>query len=105
MNNFCKNCQNLLCVNTSEEKLSFKCMACFTQYPATDNDSLRFEEVKDKKLVIFTKILENSARDPVNLKVYKKCSKCNNNIAKQVRLGDELQLINICERCNFKWLE
>lgn len=104
MKYFCDNCYNLLGVNTANDELIFKCHTCFAVYKSTDDDTLRYEETNEGNLVIFQTILNNAKNDPVNIKEYVSCPKCKNNIAKQVRLGDEMRLINICEKCGFQWV-
>jgi DNA-directed RNA polymerase subunit M/transcription elongation factor TFIIS len=105
MKYFCDNCFNLLEVNTANELLTFKCLSCFTTYNSEPDDSLRYEESNTGSLIIFNKILSKAARDPVNLKAKVTCPKCKHNIAKRVRLGEEMRLINICEKCSFQWIE
>ena len=76
------------------------CMSCYSNYDADEDDSLRYEENKSGSLFIFQTILKKAGKDPVNLKAKFKCPKCKHNIAKRVRLGSELRLINICEGCD-----
>ena len=105
MSRFCKNCNNLLVVDLANDSLSFNCMSCLSEYNSEPNDSLRYEDVKTGNLFIFSKILDNAHRDPVNLKAKKQCKKCKHEFAKQVRLGESLRLINICEKCQNRWVE
>jgi DNA-directed RNA polymerase subunit M/transcription elongation factor TFIIS len=102
---FCDYCNTLLGINTKDDNFYFKCQRCFTTYKAEDDDSLRYEETKSGNLSIFNKILSNVARDPVNLKKIIKCPKCKHNIAKAVRIGKEMRLINVCEKCEFQWID
>ena len=104
MKYFCDNCCNLLGVNTANDELVFKCQTCFAVYKSSADDSLRYEETKDGNLIIFQTILTNAKNDPVNIKEYVNCPKCKNDIAKRVRLGNELRLINVCEKCGFQWI-
>jgi DNA-directed RNA polymerase subunit M/transcription elongation factor TFIIS len=105
MKYFCDNCNNLLDINTTNDTLSFKCLTCYATYKSEDNDSLRYEETDGGNLIIFQTILNKAVDDPVSLKAYTSCPKCKHNIAKRVRLGTELRLINICEGCKFQWIE
>ena len=105
MKYFCDNCNNLLEVNTVNNELTFNCMSCFTTYKSEDDDSLRYEETSGGNLVIFQTILNKAVKDPVTLREFVNCPKCKHNKAKRVRLGNELRLINICENCNFQWIE
>ena len=101
---FCKYCNNLLSVNTIDDTLKFECNSCHTKYDATDEDSLRYEDTRGGNIMIFNKILQTASKDPINPKVYKKCPKCRYELAKQVRLGDEMKLINTCLKCNHQWI-
>lgn len=100
MNNFCEKCNNLLKASTANNKLSFTCMVCHSMYPAKDDDTLRYKETKSSNLHIYQTILKKASKDPANIKTKFKCPKCKNNIAKSVRLGSELRLINVCEGCD-----
>jgi DNA-directed RNA polymerase subunit M/transcription elongation factor TFIIS len=104
MKYFCDNCNNLLCVNTHNDELTFKCLTCFTTYKSEPDDSLRYEETTGGNLIIFQTILNNAKNDPLNIKEYIPCPKCKHHITKQVRLGNELRLINVCESCGFQWI-
>lgn len=101
---FCQICENLLSVVTSVDEFYYKCTSCQQNYKPDANDSLRYEDIKGSNLIIYKTILQNAAKDPVNPKVRKEC-KCGNDIVTQVRLGDELKLVNTCTKCNKQWLE
>ena len=98
---FCQICANLLEVDTVNDQLKFTCMSCHSRYDATDDDSLRYEEVKGSDIAIFKKILEKIAEDPANPKIFRDCKspKCGGNIAKYVRLGDEMKVVYSCIKC------
>jgi len=102
---FCKLCNNLLSIITTADEFYFKCVKCQINYTPDKKDSLRYEDTTGANLVIYKTILKNAGRDPVNPKVKKKCKKCKNTIVKQVRLSNDLRLINVCIKCNNQWLE
>ena len=104
MKNFCDNCQNLLCINTKNNELTFNCQTCLTSYKSEDDDTLRYEETKNSNLIMFHTILNESVNDDATLKEFITCPKCKHNIAKSVRLGTELRLIHICTKCSFQWI-
>ena len=104
MKYFCDRCKNLLDVLTANDKLIYKCQTCYTVYNSEDDDSLRYEETQGGDLDLFRTILANAKDDPVNLKARITCPKCKHHIAKCVRLGKELKLINVCEECDFRWM-
>jgi DNA-directed RNA polymerase subunit M/transcription elongation factor TFIIS len=104
MKYFCDNCKNLLDVSTTNDELTFKCMTCYTSYKSEPDDSLRYEETQGGNLILFQTILNEAVNDPVNLKEHVTCPKCKHGIAKSVRLGKELRLINICEKCKVQWI-
>ena len=104
MKYFCDNCNNLLEVKSASDKLILTCKTCFASYNTEEDDTLRYAETKGGNLFIYKTILSNAVKDPVNLKSRVNCPKCKHTIAKQVRLGVELRLINICESCNFQWV-
>lgn len=102
---FCQECLNLLSVITTSDELFLKCIKCQKITLTGPKDSLRYEDIKGTNLVIYKTILQNAGKDPVNPKVKKDCKKCKNDIVKQVRLGSDMRLINICTNCNEQWLE
>lgn len=102
---FCEICNNLLVSISSADTFYFKCLKCQEMYKPTDIDTMIYEEIKGPNLTSFKTILQNAGKDPVNQKVYRNCKKCNNNIAKQIRLGKDMKLINICVKCNKQWIE
>lgn len=105
MKHFCDYCHTRLTVNTKNDNFYFKCNQCHSVYKAEDDDTLRYEETKGGNLVIFNKILSNVARDPVNMKKRIKCPKCKHGMAKAVRIGTEMRLIYVCEKCSFRWID
>lgn len=102
---FCGVCNNLLSVITLSDNFYFRCMKCYKTYKPNDADTLRFEEIKGTNLLVYKTILKTAGKDPVNPKVKVECKKCHNDIAKQVRLGEDMRLINICVNCDNQWIE
>jgi DNA-directed RNA polymerase subunit M/transcription elongation factor TFIIS len=102
---FCDNCHNLLETNTANDQLTFQCRTCLAVYKSEPDDSLRYEETNSGNIIIFQTILNKAKDDPVNSKTYIDCPKCKNNMAKPVRLGEELRLIYVCEDCGFQWID
>jgi DNA-directed RNA polymerase subunit M/transcription elongation factor TFIIS len=102
---FCKFCSNLLVNINSSDSLKFKCVKCNVYEEPTDEDTLRYEDVKAINLDVYKSIVSTAADDPVNPKVKKICPKCKHDRARQVRIGDELKLINKCIKCKEQWVE
>lgn len=101
---FCPECQNLLIDITTSDSFILTCPNCHIQVQPDEKASLRYEDVSGTNLVVFRSLLQNAGKDPLNPKVYKKC-KCGSTLARQVRLGDEMRLINTCIKCNEQWLD
>ena len=106
MKYFCDHCNNLLSATTTNDELMYMCMTCYASYNSNDDDTLRYEETTGGNLIIFQTILKQASGDPVNLKEYVTCPKCKHKIAKRVRLGAEMRLINVCDnsKCRFQWI-
>lgn len=106
MAKFCEICENLLSSIFANDKITFKCVTCQIIYNSTSVDTLRRERIKESDTNIFSKILDKSAQDPATIKAYIKCKndKCDGNIVKQVRVGQDLKLYNICLKCNMQFL-
>lgn len=105
MPRFCETCNNLLSVIATSDEFYFKCIKCQLTYRPSEDDSLRFESTKGTNLIVYKTILKNAGRDPVNPKVRKPCDGCASTIVRQVRLGDDMRLINICINCDKQWIE
>jgi DNA-directed RNA polymerase subunit M/transcription elongation factor TFIIS len=89
---------------TTPDDFKYQCEKCQTFENPSEKDTLVHEDVTGTNLVIYKSILHNAGKDPVNPKVMRKC-KCGSNYAKQVRLGDEMKLINTCVDCGTQWLD
>jgi DNA-directed RNA polymerase subunit M/transcription elongation factor TFIIS len=99
----CKICQNLLTVITTHDNMFFTCVKCYVNYQPEINDSLLYVEKKGTDLSIYGVMLKYAGKDPVNPKIRKDCIACDNKILRQVRLGNDMKLINICIKCDKKW--
>jgi len=106
MVNFCKFCQNRLESIYISDELMLKCYKCSLFYKSTNEDSLRFERIKENDLESHKIILNKAAEDPAVIKIKIDCinPKCKGKIAKQVRIGDDALLYNICLVCKDQWL-
>ena len=104
MRNFCDTCNNLLQTDIMNDELVFKCMSCFSVYKSEPDDTLRYEESTNVNLSIFQTILNKSDRDAVCMRAFIECPKCKYNKAKCVRVGSDMKLIYICEKCRFQWI-
>lgn len=103
---FCKFCDNIATPTFYNDELMFKCHVCQLTYPPNDEDTLRYESVKESNVMIFEKILNNAANDPTALKAYKKCINkgCKGNVVKQTVIGSDMHLYNSCTVCKTQWL-
>lgn len=91
-------------IATTADEFHYQCNKCMTVEKPANKDTLVFEDVTGTNLIIYKSILKNAGRDPVNPKVLRKCS-CGSKFAKQVRLGNEMKLINTCIACGEQWLD
>jgi DNA-directed RNA polymerase subunit M/transcription elongation factor TFIIS len=55
--------------------------------------------------MLYDKIIKRAVQDHANPKAYKTCKECKNNIVKQVQIGENMTLINVCTNCESKWIE
>ncbi len=103
---FCKYCNNLLDAIFNNEEMVFRCNMCNNIYHPFPIDTLRYERVKENSINLFENILNKAVDDPVSLKERVDCvnSKCNGKIVKQVRVGNDMKLFNICTTCKTQWL-
>ena len=101
---FCKVCDNIYSIITTNNKLYFKCQKCKTAVEPNVIDTLRYE-AKSISRIIYGTLLKNAGKDPVNPKVIKECPQCKYTISKQIRVGNDMRLINTCTKCDYQWLE
>lgn len=106
MSKFCKICDNLLTAVYAHDELAFKCNICQIPYKSFPEDTLRHERVKESDVMIFDKIMDKAAKDPVTIKAKVDCinNKCDSKIVKQVRVGSDMKLYNICIKCEKRWV-
>lgn len=104
MRYFCEQCSNLLVKITTDVTFMYKCEQCNETYQPKPSDTQLYEDKKDSN-VSMTTILQNAAKDEMNPRAYVKCPKCPNNIVVQVRIGKNMDLINICIKCDNKFSE
>ena len=102
---FCDHCSNKLVISTDADVLSFKCINCFVLYKSEDDDTLLYEKIKNNTITVYENILNNAKLDNLNIKEFTSCPKCKIHISSTVRVGEEMRVINICEKCDFKWLK
>lgn len=104
MKGFCRDCQNLLKTEIENEELVLYCFCCRNKYPALPEDTLCDEQVKEGNVAIYERILNKAGKDPVNLKAFVNCRRCTNTVVRQVRIGEDMKLFNVCTKCHHKWL-
>lgn len=103
---FCSVCNNLLSAVFTNDKLTFNCDICHISYPSSPSDSLRKERIKESDIMIHKVNLNKAVDDPATMKAYVKCldKKCKGDIVKQVRIGSDMRLYNICMTCKSQFL-
>jgi DNA-directed RNA polymerase subunit M/transcription elongation factor TFIIS len=106
MSKFCDYCSNLLEPNYINDQKSYKCFTCHIIYKSENDDSLIRERIKESDIMIFEKILDKAIDDPATIKAYVDCidTKCDSKLVKQVRIGNDMLLYNICIKCRKQWL-
>jgi len=103
-NHFCRDCHILLNTEIENEELVKSCCKCKNVYEALPDDTLCYEYSTAGNISIYEIILKKAGRDPVNLKAAIKCGKCSNGLVRQVRVGEDMKLFNICTECSHHWL-
>lgn len=78
--------------------LKFECTACHIQDKSTDEDTLRFEEIK-KDQSLHEKLIKTFHYDAANPRTFLECQKCHHNVAIFIRLGENFRRIFRCEKC------
>ena len=106
MSKFCEICSNLLTPSFANDTITFRCGSCLTEYKSESTDTLRRERIKSADVNIFNKILDKAIDDPAVLKAFIKCknTNCSGDLVKQVRVGEDMRLYNICMKCKIIFL-
>jgi len=103
-NYICKSCRNLLVELFTPNSYQLECKKCSIVYDITPEGTLLFEEVSENIISLYHKKLENILNDPLNIRIFEFCSNCKKEqYIKTSRIGNELNLIKICETCK-RWL-
>lgn len=103
---FCTRCNNWVEANFNNDVLTFKCATCHIDYPSNQYDTLRKESIKESDLTQFSKIIDKAVYDPATIKASVDCknSKCIGKLVKQIRIGEDMRLFNICMTCHNKYI-
>lgn len=101
----CDICNNLLSNISTPDKLKFKCNKCQILYDPKDNDTMQYEEKNESDISAYKTLILNASKDPVASLDVRQCSNCDNKLVSQIRLTENMQLMNICIKCNKAWLE
>lgn len=101
---YCKICSNLMMRITTSDEFKYKCNQCGIFELPNNQDTLIYERDDRSTFAMYSAILREAGNDPVNPLVEIKC-KCGHNRARQIRLGDEMRIINTCVKCNHQWIE
>jgi DNA-directed RNA polymerase subunit RPC12/RpoP len=102
---YCPYCTNLFIKITTADTFVYKCVQCQQTFVPSDNNTLQYEDVKGANLAIFGTLLHTAKKDPCNPKVYKDCKDCKNDIVTQIRIGQDMKLINTCTNCGKQWFD
>ncbi len=98
---FCDICSKLLVIDTTPTTCRFICTNCNDRVTElTDEDTLLYERNIGQEIYKYGSILRNAGKDQLNKRVELKCSKCSHAYSRQVRIGEDLRLINVCESCD-----
>lgn len=107
---FCANCNNILYVNTVNNNLTYTCKVCLNSIPADNEDTLLLDvrlNNEEDLLIKYESLINLSIKDNTLPLIHMKCknSKCDETILKYIILGDSMQYIYICTKCNYRFFE
>ena len=95
---FCDVCGGRLDDITTTTELYYQCASCKKKFTSSDEDTLRFRQVYQKKEseVKYASLLKNAAFDNVNPREFKECPECKKQIVSYVVIGENMRYIYIC---------
>lgn len=109
----CNICNNVLTKSTKNDILKFQCQTCFSEYIASDDDTLMLDVVLDdnnsfnnmSSLYKFEIYLNVAKYDPIATLVEKNCINCEETILKRITIGENSQCIYVCPTCGIKFIK
>lgn len=104
---FCPACSNFLSKDTNSNELLFKCMTCFYEEKAKDEDTMMLNiSIKEEESLYKNEIYLNLAsKDHIAPLVLKNCinSSCENNLMREVNVMSSGESIFICTKCESRF--
>ncbi len=101
---FCDVCENLLKFKQIESELKYSCDICLKNYDLNPEDTkiktIRVN-IADNVYKKNKNLIELFKHDNLLKLIKRNCSNCNHKIMKQCILGNNLDFIYICVKCNF----
>lgn len=109
----CNICNNVLNKSTKNDILKFICQTCFSEYLASDDDTLMSDisldendSINNTTALYKSEIYLNVVKyDPLATLIKKNCIKCDENIIKRITLGDNYKCIYVCPSCDVKFVK
>ena len=104
---FCDNCNNALSIKFgSNYDITFHCTKCLSVYQSTAEDTLLYDASKkigdEAVLQVYTRYAH---MDQTITLVPFKCEKCEHEVAKRLLVGQNEQIVYICNNCNNKTIQ
>jgi DNA-directed RNA polymerase subunit M/transcription elongation factor TFIIS len=103
---FCNVCNNILKISTKNDILKFVCQTCLNEFDTSAEDTLmKTVSLQESETLYKSEIYLNIAsKDPLAPLIKKKCNNCEENIIKQIMIGENGQSIFVCPKCNSKFI-
>lgn len=97
--------QTLIPLIVNGDELIFTSVVTKVNYPANPEDTLRFtEDLKKTNITVSTRQLQNMIDDITNPRHLGFCPSCKKlAIIVSIQNGEEMETINGCSECNFKF--
>lgn len=101
---FCSACESILYRNTKSGTMIFICDRCKNTEPATDDDTLIYEEPVNNKLgdIIYKHLIKEAPNLPFIGKEPIGCKKCSNKNIARIYLTENRIPVYSCE-CGYSW--
>lgn len=103
---FCHNCNNILYKSTHNNILKFICNTCLTEISSNAEDTLMTNvSLQESETLYKSEIYLNiSAKDSISPLIHKQCTKCDENIIRQIMVSDNGEAIYVCPVCENKFM-
>lgn len=97
---FCSECRSILRYKFEDKVMSFICQRCLNEEAARPEDTLIYNDSNTSRQALSAAYSTHARQDNTNLRINRKCSKCDSHIMQQLIVGDQCEVMYVCVQCD-----